>query len=77
MRHAVDLYNHARQTANVTVRVQHTSRSRTFRVSLSERSCDYGQWKLSGLPCSHALAVCRRYIVDITGFGTHIQVFSG
>ncbi|KAL8491802.1 hypothetical protein ACS0TY_023415 [Phlomoides rotata] len=57
--HTVDLYNHSRQTANVTVRVQGTTSSRTFRVSLSERACDCGQWTLSGIPCSHALAVCR------------------
>ncbi|KAL8464251.1 hypothetical protein ACS0TY_033959 [Phlomoides rotata] len=49
------------------MRHTHTTRSRTFRVSLSERSCDCGQWKLSSIPCSHALAVCRQYIIDITG----------
>ncbi|KAL8549787.1 hypothetical protein ACS0TY_008571 [Phlomoides rotata] len=67
VRHTVDLYNHARQTTSVTVRVQHTMRSRKFRVSLSKRSCDCGQWKLSSIPCSHALAVCRQYVIDITG----------
>ncbi|KAL8486922.1 hypothetical protein ACS0TY_023567 [Phlomoides rotata] len=68
MRHTVDLYNHSRRTTNVTVRVQGATSSRTFRVSLSERACDCGQWKLSGIPCSHALAVCRQYVLDITGF---------
>ncbi|KAL8506154.1 hypothetical protein ACS0TY_017137 [Phlomoides rotata] len=57
VRHTVDLYNHSRRTANVTVRVQGTTSSCTFRVSLSERACDYGQWKLSGIPCSHAVAL--------------------
>ncbi|KAL8533619.1 hypothetical protein ACS0TY_009863 [Phlomoides rotata] len=41
---------------------------RTFRVSLSERECDCGQWRLNGLPCSHALAMCRQYVVDPTEF---------
>ncbi|KAL8547744.1 hypothetical protein ACS0TY_007175 [Phlomoides rotata] len=68
MRHTVDLYNNSRQTANVTVRVQGMARSRTFRVSLSERACDCGQWKLSSVPCSHALAVCRQYVLDNTEF---------
>ncbi|KAL8505265.1 hypothetical protein ACS0TY_016482 [Phlomoides rotata] len=67
VRHTVDLYNHSRQIASVTVRVQHTTSSRTFRVLLSERSCDCGQWKLSSIPCSHALAVCRQYVIDIIG----------
>ncbi|KAL8465224.1 hypothetical protein ACS0TY_034649 [Phlomoides rotata] len=44
------------------------TRYRTFRVSLSERECDCGQWKLNGIPCSHALAVCKQYIVDPTVF---------
>ncbi|KAL8470923.1 hypothetical protein ACS0TY_033485 [Phlomoides rotata] len=56
MKHTVDLYNHSRQTANVTTRVQGTTSSRTFR------------WKLYGIPCSHALAVCRQYVVDPMGF---------
>ncbi|KAL8507689.1 hypothetical protein ACS0TY_018289 [Phlomoides rotata] len=64
-RHSVDLYNHSRQTASVTVHVPGTS-SRTFRVSLLERACDCGQWRLSGIPCSHALAVIRQYVLDIT-----------
>ncbi|KAL8504277.1 hypothetical protein ACS0TY_022859 [Phlomoides rotata] len=64
-RHSVDLYNHSRQTASVTVHVPGT-RSRTFRVSLLERACDCGQWRLSGIPCSHALAVIRQYVLDIT-----------
>ncbi|KAL8522990.1 hypothetical protein ACS0TY_013086 [Phlomoides rotata] len=42
--------------------------SRTFRASLSKRACDCGQWKLSGIPCSYALVVCRQYVLDITGF---------
>ncbi|KAL8464015.1 hypothetical protein ACS0TY_033809 [Phlomoides rotata] len=62
--HTVDLCNHSRQTANVTVRVQGTMSSHRFRVSLSERACDCGQWKLNGIICSHALAVCRQYVVD-------------
>ncbi|KAL8480253.1 hypothetical protein ACS0TY_026976 [Phlomoides rotata] len=68
IRHTVDLYNHSRQTVNVTVCVQGMTSSRTFRVSLSERVCDCGQWKLNGIPCSHALAVCRQYVVDPMGF---------
>ncbi|KAL8484860.1 hypothetical protein ACS0TY_027233 [Phlomoides rotata] len=68
MRHTVDLYNHSRRTANVIVRVQGMTSSRTFRVSLSKRACDCGQWKLNDIPCSYALAVCRQYVVDLTGF---------
>ncbi|KAL8511566.1 hypothetical protein ACS0TY_018099 [Phlomoides rotata] len=68
MKHTVDIYNHSRRTANVTTRVQEMMTSCTFRVSLSERACDYGQWKLYGIPCSHALAVCRQYVVDPTGY---------
>ncbi|KAL8501492.1 hypothetical protein ACS0TY_020860 [Phlomoides rotata] len=68
MKHTMDIYNHSRRTANVTTRVQGTTSSRTFRVLLSERACDCGQWKLNGIPCSHALAVCRQFVVDSTGF---------
>ncbi|KAL8533394.1 hypothetical protein ACS0TY_009687 [Phlomoides rotata] len=68
MKHTVDLYNHSRRTAKVTTRVQGMTRYRTFKVSLSEQECDCGQWNLNGLPCSHALAMCRQYVVDPTGF---------
>ncbi|KAL8520150.1 hypothetical protein ACS0TY_010898 [Phlomoides rotata] len=66
MWHTVDLYNHPRQTAKVTTRVAGMTKYRTYRVSLSERQCDCGQWKMDGMPCSHALAVCREYGVHPT-----------
>ncbi|KAL8470509.1 hypothetical protein ACS0TY_033129 [Phlomoides rotata] len=68
MKHTVDLYNHSRRITKVTTHVQGMMHYRTFRVSLSERECDCGQWKLDGIPCSHALEVCRQYTVDPTGF---------
>ncbi|KAL8472817.1 hypothetical protein ACS0TY_029873 [Phlomoides rotata] len=37
-------------------------------VSLSERECDCGQWKLDGITCSHALEVCRQYVIDPTAY---------
>ncbi|KAL8524979.1 hypothetical protein ACS0TY_014565 [Phlomoides rotata] len=40
----------------------------TYRVSLSERECDCVQWKLNGIPSSHAIEVCRQYGVDPTIF---------
>ncbi|KAL8481648.1 hypothetical protein ACS0TY_027961 [Phlomoides rotata] len=64
MKHTVDLYNHSRRTAKVTPRVQVMTHYHTFRVSLSERECDCRQWKLNGIPYSHALEVCRQYTVD-------------
>ncbi|KAL8548437.1 hypothetical protein ACS0TY_007659 [Phlomoides rotata] len=51
-----------------TTRVQRMTLYHIFRVSLSDRECNCGQWKLNGIPCSHALAVCRQYVVDPTGF---------
>ncbi|KAL8496204.1 hypothetical protein ACS0TY_020062 [Phlomoides rotata] len=64
MKHTVDLYNHPRKTAKVTTRVAGMTNYRTYRVSLSDRECDCGQWKLDGIPCSHVLEVCRQYSVD-------------
>ncbi|KAL8548948.1 hypothetical protein ACS0TY_008004 [Phlomoides rotata] len=64
MKHTVDLYNHSRRTAKVTTRVAGMTRYRTYRVSLSEQECDCRQWKVDGIPCSHALEVCREYAVD-------------
>ncbi|KAL8507573.1 hypothetical protein ACS0TY_018202 [Phlomoides rotata] len=64
MKHTVDLYNHSRRTTKVTTRVAGMTRYRTYKVSLSERECDCGQWKIDGIPCSHALEVCREYAID-------------
>ncbi|KAL8530033.1 hypothetical protein ACS0TY_007201 [Phlomoides rotata] len=68
LKHKVDLYNHSRKAAKVTTRVMGMTRYRTYRVSLSERECDCGQWKLDGIPCSHTLEVCRRCTVDPTAY---------
>ncbi|KAL8522239.1 hypothetical protein ACS0TY_012396 [Phlomoides rotata] len=68
LKHTVDLYNHSRKTANVTTRVAGMMHYRTYRVSLSERECDCGQWKLDDIPCSHALEVCRQFAVDPTAY---------
>ncbi|KAL8476981.1 hypothetical protein ACS0TY_029327 [Phlomoides rotata] len=46
MLHTVDLYNHSRRTAKVTARAAGTTHYHTYRVSLSERSCNCGQWKM-------------------------------
>ncbi|KAL8524178.1 hypothetical protein ACS0TY_013953 [Phlomoides rotata] len=62
--HTVELYNHSRRTARVTAHTTGTTRFHHYRVSLSEKSCDCGQWKMDSLPCSHALAACREYAVD-------------
>ncbi|KAL8487246.1 hypothetical protein ACS0TY_023791 [Phlomoides rotata] len=64
MKHNVDLYNHSRKTAKVTTRVARMTYYRMYRVSLSDQECDCGKWKLDGITCSHALELCRQYVVD-------------
>ncbi|KAL8548049.1 hypothetical protein ACS0TY_007380 [Phlomoides rotata] len=58
MKYNVNHYSHSRRTTKVTTCVANSM----------HYQCDCGQWKLDGIPCLHALEVCRQYDVDPTEY---------
>ncbi|KAK0604446.1 hypothetical protein LWI29_015777 [Acer saccharum] len=45
--------------------------NRQFVVKLNERTCDYGIWAVSGLPCKHAMACITKKMDDVEEYVHH------
>jgi hypothetical protein len=45
--------------------------NRRFVVKLNERTCDYGIWAISGLPCKHAMACITKKRDDVKEYVHH------